>query len=371
MVKNIVFVLLLSFSIFSRTYTQDNLSRNELIDEYVSSTPDKFTHNVADLTEYLTSPYENEEDKVRAIYSWVANNLSYSLRKMRYQYTYSDQQEIVDDALKSRNCVCQGYAELFHALCSEAGIDSYVVSGYVKLDGKIEDFSHAWNAARVNGKWYLFDPTWGSGYVHNNRFYPSYNDNFYKIEPSKFIQSHMPFDPLWQFLSRPLTHKDFYFGAIPEFSAPFNFEDTLKIYYCKDCKDLQKRLAAYNRIVGNGIDNEMIQREVEQAMLNIAISLNNYAGELLNQSIDSYNLYVEAKNNSFKKPYLNISEAFDSLERSDAYLDEARNIFGTIQTKDKGLKNSLNKNLQIVNDLASNVKEEQRFLKKYKKQTGI
>lgn len=367
MVKYIFITLLFTSFFIADIHSQNGASRYELIDNYVNSVPDKVTHNIADLAEYLTLPYENEDDKIRAIYSWVSNKISYSLRKMRYQYTFSDRQEIVDDALKSRNCVCQGYAELFHALCSESDIDSYVISGYVKLNGKIEDFSHAWNAARIENKWYLFDPTWGSGYVSNNRFHPSFNNDYYKIESSKFIQSHMPFDPLWQFLPRPLTHKDFYYGTPPESKVAFNFEDTLAIYYCEDCPDLQRRHAAYNRMVDNGIVNEMILKEVEQAMLNIAISLNNYAGELLNFAIDAYNLYVESKNNNFKNPELNLNDAFNSLEQSDAYLDEARNIFGTIKTKDKGLKNSLTQNLKIVNDLASNVREEQKYLKKYYK----
>ena len=367
MIKYFIIFILFCLTFIQSTFSQNRVLQFDAIDNYVNTTPDSVTHDIKNLATYLTSPFDSDTDKVRAIYFWVSNNISYSLRKMKYQRTFSDSEEIIDVALKSRKCVCQGYAELFHALCFASGIESFVVPGYVKLDGIIEDYSHAWNAAKINKDWYLFDPTWGSGYVSNNRFYPSFNNDYYMIEPKIFIQTHIPFDLLWQFQYHPKTHKDFYLNTSSDTNMYFNFDDTIAKYYCPECPDLQRRHAAYNRIVNSGIVNDMILEEAEQARLNIAISLNNYAGELLNQAIDRYNIYITAKNNGFKDTDTDMGRMELLLNDCERDLDEAWNIFSSVQTNDKGLINSLHENLKIVNDLSSNVHVEQRFLNIYLK----
>ena len=60
-----------------------------------------------------------------------------------------------------QNIVCNGYAVAFYALKKEAGIPCVYLSS--------NDESHAWDAVKLGGKWYLVDCTWddgsaGSGY---------------------------------------------------------------------------------------------------------------------------------------------------------------------------------------------------------------
>ena len=61
----------------------------------------------------------------------------------------------------------------FKALVKEAGMDAYVIDGYNRRDGALLPDPHEWCAAKVSGKWYMFDPTWGAGFVENYQFIPS------------------------------------------------------------------------------------------------------------------------------------------------------------------------------------------------------
>ena len=111
--------------------------------------------------------------------------------------------------LKTKKGICADYSILFHEIASLTGIKSFVIEGYTKQNGKIDVLSHAWCAAKINNEWYLFDPTWGSGYVNNNKYTRKINNLYYKVAPSQMISSHMPFDYLWQFLTYPITNQEF------------------------------------------------------------------------------------------------------------------------------------------------------------------
>jgi transglutaminase/protease-like cytokinesis protein 3 len=59
----------------------------------------------------------------------------------------------------------------FNDLAQKSGIQSYIIEGYTKQYGKVSSLAHAWTAAKINNKWYVFDPTWGAGYVNNGKFF--------------------------------------------------------------------------------------------------------------------------------------------------------------------------------------------------------
>jgi transglutaminase/protease-like cytokinesis protein 3 len=70
--------------------------------------------------------------------------------------------------------------------------------------------SHAWCASKIDNQWYIFDPTWGSGFVNNGKFVNAFDDRYFKANPSEIIASHMPFDYMWQFLTYPISNQEFY-----------------------------------------------------------------------------------------------------------------------------------------------------------------
>jgi transglutaminase/protease-like cytokinesis protein 3 len=144
----------------------------------------------------LASPYRTDIEKARAIYSWIAQHISYNtffignFRRSAGAYVApeEDTTTIRKEAdvmtaikvLKRRTAVCDGYAKLFKTLCGYAGICSEVISGYAR--GHIERnalfrTNDNWNAVMIDGAWQLADVTWGSGYVNfANQFVQRTND---------------------------------------------------------------------------------------------------------------------------------------------------------------------------------------------------
>ena len=101
--------------------------------------------------------------------------------------------------------------------------------------------------------WYIFDPTWDSGYVNNEKFTQSVASKYYKMLPSTAIQSHMPFDYLWQFAKEPISNREFYnrkaFDAKPKINFDFQAEidDYLKL------SEIDKAFESSERIQKNEI----------------------------------------------------------------------------------------------------------------------
>jgi len=89
---------------------------------------------------------------------------------------YAKTEDKITKALKTRRGICENYATLFMDICNKTGIKSFVVEGYTKQNGFADYIPHAWSAALIDTTWYLFDPTWGSGYVNNGKFVSKINN---------------------------------------------------------------------------------------------------------------------------------------------------------------------------------------------------
>jgi len=88
---------------------------------------------------------EDDFTKIKLVYEYVCTHFTYddTLKKFTAY-----------DGLTTGSMVCQGYALLTEKLLWDAGIPSRVVTGVSA------DQNHAWNIAKLNGKWYFLDTTW-------------------------------------------------------------------------------------------------------------------------------------------------------------------------------------------------------------------
>lgn len=179
----------------------------------------------------LTSPYNNEADKVRAIFRWITENISYNVRPRYNSLRNSPSVYYEDDndtgalkslservavgVLRSKVAFCDGYARLFKTLCDYAGIKSEVITGYARtnftrVDQKFRS-NHRWNAVLIDSTWHLLDVTWASGYVSYGleEFVQRYNDYYFLTPPADFIRDHYPEDIKWTLLSNPPLLKEY------------------------------------------------------------------------------------------------------------------------------------------------------------------
>jgi hypothetical protein len=229
------------------------------------------------------------------------------------------------------------FSDLFQVIASKVGIKSYVVLGYTKQNGLIDHFPHSWCAGLIDTTWYLFDPAWGSGYFEKGIFHKEKNLKLFMVSPSRLIKTHMPFDPIWQFLNYPITSQDFYYpkSAFNPGNTYYNFIDSISKY---DNQSYSEKLeSSIFRIRKNGITNVLINRELNYLQDQImtrkyenAATLYNEGISKLNQAIQIWNEFNPGKNTQDINELLDLSENSITLCRNQ--LSQIRNQTGFINT---------------------------------------
>ncbi len=219
MIKRIIFITSFLFCVtilFSQDYEQ--------IDATVLFYPNR-CKTPQELSKFITRDFKTDEEKVRAIYSWIIQNIAYNPDEYkRFDYQFKNFRErnkkeekmrkkIINHTLKTGQAVCEGYSFLFEKLCELQGIQNYVVRGDTKAGfsdiGRTFKTNHTWNVAYINGKPYLFDPTWGAG-RYTNKFVKDTSYFYYKTPPEQLIKSHYPVQFEDAFLKQMIRKEEFF-----------------------------------------------------------------------------------------------------------------------------------------------------------------
>jgi hypothetical protein len=284
---------------------------------------------------------------------------------------YQNTNEIIANVLKTRKGICMSYAELFSDIANKVGIKTYVISGYTKQNGFVDYIPHAWCAALIDSAWFLFDPTWGSGYVQNGKFVKQINNYYYQAKPEQIIKSHMPFDPLWQFLNYPVTNQEFYEGKtqINNKKEFFNFKDTLQVF--EKQSEIEQLIASSNRIEKNGVKNSLVfdrlqhnKREIEYYNNKKIVDSYNSAVNSFNKGIDLLNVFIDYRNKQFtpKKPDAEIKQMVDTV---DGLFNQTRLQLNTLKSPDSNLATSIMQLNKSLNDATANLNDQKAFVDKY------
>lgn len=133
----------------------------------------------------VTAGKASDSDKARAIYEYVAKNVSYDVGK------YENEDFNWDDSalktLESKRGVCQDYAYLAIAMLRASEIEARFVEGRA---GGVFPGRHAWVEANLDGEWVTLDPTWGSGYLKDGKFVPAFNEDYFNPDMNEFKKTH-------------------------------------------------------------------------------------------------------------------------------------------------------------------------------------
>jgi len=341
------------------------------IDKIMLQIPEPMTHSTKGIADYINSNFTNQSEKARAAFIWVASNIQYDIENMFALNNYQNSKELIDKVLRTRKGVCMHFAELFNEIADLVGLKTYVISGYTKQDGSIANLSHAWCAGFIDSAWYLFDPTWGSGYVQNYKYVREINNFYFKAEPDQLIKSHMPFDPLWQFSNYPLTNQEFYEGKSPDSkNRPFfNFPDTLAAY--ENESELERLISASRRIEKNGVKNSMIsdelksnKQEIEYHNNSIAVDTHNAAVNFYNEGIYGLNKFIDYRNKQFT-PQKSENEIRKMLETTENSLILAKDKTKEIKTPDSKIRSSMVQLGRMIDEAIVNLNEQKAFVEKY------
>jgi hypothetical protein len=353
----------------------DTSQRYASIDKIALAIPDSQTGNTQQIAYFVNTNFKTDSDKTRAIFVWVASNIQYDIDNM-YVYAQNNQVKIGDiiiQALKTRKGICQHFAEVFNDICLKSGLQSYVIGGYTKHNGVINKLSHAWCATRVDGQWFLFDPTWGSGYVSHGRTIREIRDSFYKVPPSQFIKSHMPFDPMWELLNYPLTNQEFCDGNTTENKSKkfFGYADSINAYEHLD--EAEQCLAASRRIKANGVTNALVSKELqsmemynsnkEAEVYNEKLDLYESAGADYNDGVKDFNKFIQYKT-ARSQPAIPDAETQATIDSAYTRIMRAKTKMGSIKEPDANLSRKMAPTIKLVDELLVQIQEQKDWLQK-------
>lgn len=301
----------------------------QAVDARMRQIPDSSTHTVSSLARYINASFTAETDKARAAFVWVARNIRYDRENMYLLEFEREPAEVVQETLSKRRGVCRHYAELYKALASAVGVPTYVVPGYTSLRDAI---GHAWCASRIEGQWYLMDPTWAlETRMVNGKPLVVFRDDYFRMRPAQAIESHMPFDPLWQLLKAPRTPEQFQYGQVPAAPAKaFAYLDSLAVYERQS--PLEQLRAVNRRIEKNGVRNGLTftylsgNRTREE---NLHIGTYNAALQELNAGAEQLNAFVDFFNHQFL-PRKTDAELVLLLPPAAAHLARSRELLASL-----------------------------------------
>jgi uncharacterized protein YkwD len=174
---------------------------------------------------YIAKNSKNQFDKTKKAHDLVALNIRYDAASfLANRQTPQDYAAVI----RTRLAVCEGYSNLFKALCDELDIPCEIVHGYARGVGSSSlvredpsDSNHAWNIVNIEGGSYLVDCTWDAGHLNGRNYAADYSTDYFLLKPEYFIYSHFPEDPGRQLLEKPLSSSEF--SRLP-FCRPKYFE---------------------------------------------------------------------------------------------------------------------------------------------------
>lgn len=314
----------ISFPVEKRVTSNPKLIK---LDYHAINAPESYSTDIPTLVRYLVEPANNDLEKVRTIFTWIAHNIYYD----DYGYNtgnYADGS--AQGVFTNRRSVCNGYAELFKAMVEEVGLEVVKISGYAKGYGlsqgkSLNRTNHAWNAVNINGNWKLFDVTWGhgSGKRVNGRLQSvkKFNDFWFDTDPYIFIFSHLPENPQWQLINNQLSKVQF--KKLPYvqssfFALGFNGKSILKellngeLHNLPDIYGDSKHIQAISLPASGNLKNtQPIRIEIKSTAAYDMAVINNGEWTYFEKNNDIYSLTIHPQRGELK-----VSARFNSQSTS-------------------------------------------------------
>ena len=324
--------------------------------------PKSLTNSTSDIAAYIKSNFNTDKEKARAIYSWVTANIRFSSDSANIINLGVNEEAKITVALRRRKGVCENYAAIFNDIALKSGLSSFVVSGYTKQNGFVDKTGHSWCVALIDKEWQLFDPTWDEG--------REMNPGYFMMSPAQFIETHIPYDPLWQLLNYPVTHRQFYSGVYKMKNTPFfNYADSLNAYVVMD--SLHKFQSCALRMQRDELNNKLVKDNYNSIKMNIEtinqdkdVDLYNSSVADLNNATNILNNFIQYRNNKFtpekEDPELDAlldgidNNLHSALKKLDE-IDRSQAVFtiGTDHVRDR------------ISALSNRMKEQKEFLYRY------
>ena len=317
------------------------------------NSPDPF-NSAASFADYVSKKFSSDHDRFTYLYNWICNNIQYNKDSALY-FNWSAPYDIkIEATLRRKKGVCENYASLLADIAGRMNIPTYVVHGFPAAKTGAGDDSHAWVAVQLNNQWWLCDPTWDAMSIAKTKYF--------LVAPATFIETHIPFDPMWQLLERP-----HYF--LPGNKETFNFRDSIATFLQLD--SLQQLQASQRRIRQSNTKNNMVRNWESLNNMNIAIIAGekdeqhyNSAVKTFNEALQLYNVFIQYRNAQFQ-PAVSDDVLEKMLLPITALLQESKKHIKLLGSIRENFQYDPGDLLQRIHQLESNSSQQQKFIKAF------
>jgi transglutaminase/protease-like cytokinesis protein 3 len=208
-------------------FVETDFSRADSVGELYPNYP---LNNLTILSYQLTKSLSTDQEKFRAIFKWVCNNIENDyplyLKNKHKKESCKTPEELIDwnkkfsaiafkTLIENHRTVCSGYAYVIRELAERAGLACTIINGYGRtIQANIKGNgtpNHSWNGVKLNDKWYLCDATWSSGAYDRDQstFVKNFDAAYFLSDPAMFVRNHYPLDSTWMLLSEQPTLQEF------------------------------------------------------------------------------------------------------------------------------------------------------------------
>jgi hypothetical protein len=312
-------------------------------------------------------------DTIRSVFDHIANTIAYDVRLVDSNENLGTRVELLEYVLKNKRGVCEHYAQLFYNILTRLGYEVYFISGYTLQEGVLDtSLGHTWNAVYKNENWYLYDVTWAAGHVQNKRFIKKYEPKWYAVNPEVFRKTHFPFDPLWQLISHPYSHRDI--QRLNFQKDPAQFLDIDSIFIARRNMTRSDRLIdEIKRIKQSGVTNQLVSLHLShlnklkdiESENDVVDHMNAIIG-ILNDVVFAYNQYVNEKNKYINKPNSTGIGFLDVPAKLKAEVQSAIIQFESLTTQNPKLQKDLNSNMKEARNMLRQLEQEVKWAEREK-----
>ncbi|KAL1877619.1 hypothetical protein VTK73DRAFT_8443 [Phialemonium thermophilum] len=210
-------------------YSSINLSQVDKNSRFLSSLPPMSTA-ITLATTYVCRPYRSDVQRLRAIFTWVAEKICWE----------EDFEGQIDTrrVIQTKRACAEEYAVLVYEMCAAVGLQCEVVRGYLKSPGDIPETgimprsNHWWNAVVVDNEWRIIDCCLASPSNPRRSLYSSTGSSsadpwWFLTRPTEICWTHIPEHHTQQHICPPVAH-DILLN-LPCACAPF-FRNNLQMF---------------------------------------------------------------------------------------------------------------------------------------------
>lgn len=200
---NRILNILVSLFFITNTFAQTNSYK--YIDDEVAKFGALKNSNVATIADTITRSLRENEQKARAIYYWIANNIAIDPKATKQ----NDQKNIEPEkVIVLRKATPLGFSLLVQEMCSYAKIRCLSVDGYVKnfakeINEKADEKNYSWNVIQLGQSpetWYYVDACRASGFIDKDQktFTKQFTSQYFFTERKLFNLIYYPDNMAWQ-----------------------------------------------------------------------------------------------------------------------------------------------------------------------------